>query len=279
MEKKVDFDMIYLYMKKIFLTLFFLSILFIPKVVDGQDIFSANIPGVTCGVANDTTGKDLCCNLPKIVDCDGPLVKFASDSANVISFLKTIVPALGFVSDKLSEGLDNCKIVDNYLSQEGNNSSCISGEPKTVSVNHGRGGTTTACKCTDTTSANPNTAMTEMCAQYLTLSSASLNELKSCLSCANTNGMWTGMGCLPLDLNTLITSFVLTTGIGIGGSFALLCIIYAAFMMQSSEGNPEKLKKAQEMITSCIMGLMLIIFSVFIMKLIGVNILRIPGFK
>jgi len=49
-------------------------------------------------------------------------------------------------------------------------------------------------------------------------------------------------------------------------------------MMQSSQGNPEKLKKAQEMITSCIMGLMLIIFSVFILKLIGVNILKIPGF-
>jgi len=114
-----------------------------------------------------------------------------------------------------------------------------------------------------------------MCEKYL---SANLAEATSCVRCASGNGMWTGMGCLPLDLNTLIGSFVLSTGIGIGGIFALLCIIYSAFMMQSSQGNPEKLKKAQEMITSCIMGLMLIIFSVLIMKIIGVNILRIPGF-
>ena len=39
------------------------------------------------------------------------------------------------------------------------------------------------------------------------------------------------------------------------------------------------LKKAQELITSCIMGLMLIIFSIFILRLIGVDILKIPGFE
>ena len=50
-------------------------------------------------------------------------------------------------------------------------------------------------------------------------------------------------------------------------------------MMQTSQGNPEKLKKAQEMLTSCIMGLMLIIFSVLILRLIGVDILKIPGFN
>lgn len=266
-------------MRKIILLIFvFLFLFFIPQTIRGQDIFSQNIPGVTCGIANDTTGKDKCCSLPKIVDCNDPLMKFASEVASAAAFLKAIIPGLKPFSDAVSKAGDNCIIVDKYLTQQGNNSSCISGEPKTVLVSGTGGGTSTACKCTDTTSTNSNTAITELCAQYLSLSSVSLNELKSCLSCANTNGMWTGMGCLPLDLNTLITSFVLTSGIGIGGGFALLCIIYAAFMMQSSEGNPEKLKKAQEMMTSCIMGLMLIIFSVFILKIIGVNILRIPGF-
>ena len=133
------------------------------------------------------------------------------------------------------------------------------------------------CKCIDTKANNPNQAMLEMCSKYLT-SSINANELRNCFNCANSNGIWTGLGCLPLEIDRLIGNFILTAGIGVGGGFALLCIIYAAFMMQSSQGNPEKLKKAQEMITSCIMGLMLIIFSVFIMKLIGVNILRIPGF-
>jgi len=86
------------------------------------------------------------------------------------------------------------------------------------------------------------------------------------------------MGCVYTDTKDFIEKTVFGLGIGLAGGFALLCIIYAAFMMQSSQGNPEKLKKAQELITSCIMGLMLIIFSVFILRLIGVSILKIPGF-
>jgi hypothetical protein len=107
-------------------------------------------------------------------------------------------------------------------------------------------------------------------------------EYNNCIACligsSGTVGIWTGMGCIYTDTKAFIQETVLKVGVGLAGGFALLCIIYAAFMMQSSQGNPEKLKKAQEMITSCIMGLMLIIFSVFILKLIGVNILKIPGF-
>jgi len=168
--------------------------------------------------------------------------------------------------------------MNKFINEQNNeDAACISGKPM-IGDQSTSDFSNANCKCVDKLMTNPSQAMIEMCTKYLSLASTNLNELKNCLSCANRNGMWTGMGCLPLDLNTLISSFVLSTGIGIGGIFALLCIIYSAFMMQSSQGNPEKLKKAQEMITSCIMGLMLIIFSVLIMKIIGVNILRIPGF-
>lgn len=104
-------------------------------------------------------------------------------------------------------------------------------------------------------------------------------EQSSCLSCVtDKKGIWTAVGCLESDISSLIKNTIFGWGVGLAGGFALLCIIYAAFQMQSSQGNPEKLKKAQEMLTSCIMGLILIIFSVFILRLIGVSILRIPGF-
>lgn len=103
-------------------------------------------------------------------------------------------------------------------------------------------------------------------------------EISICSSCLQAGGVWTGIGCIYANTSDFIQKTLLGWGIGLAGGLALLCIIYAAFQMQSSQGNPEKLKKAQEMITSCIMGLMLIIFSVFILRLIGVNILRIPGF-
>lgn len=104
-------------------------------------------------------------------------------------------------------------------------------------------------------------------------------EVSSCLGCINLGGVWTGLGCVQGTVGGFIRDTVFSLGVGLAGGVSLLCLIYSAFMMQSSQGNPEKLKKAQEMITSCIMGLMLIIFSIFILRLIGVNILRIPGFK
>lgn len=251
-------------MKKIVLIITSLFLLFfIPSTAYGQNIFNFkdNIPGMTCGVAGDTTGKDKCCAIQSGFQCDNTAISFGSG-------LIQYIPVVGkYIVDYKA----NCQKVADFIEQN-NDQACISGESTSTNFSDPN------CKCIDPNINNPNVAMIEMCTKYLSFSSSSVNELSRCLSCANNNGMWTGMGCLPLDINRLISSFVLSTGIGIGGLFALLCIIYSAFMMQSSQGNPEKLKKAQEMITSCIMGLMLIIFSVLIMKIIGVNILRIPGF-
>ena len=250
-------------MKKIILSIILLFfIYFVPNIAYGQNVFNINsfVPGVGCGIAGDTEGHNICCNIPTAFECNHPVLQ------KLQSFLDYI-PGVG---NSVDDFLTKCKDLQTFVTKT-NDTACITGEqstPNTSSPN---------CLCVDNNISNPNQAITNMCGQYLK-ASQDANELKNCLSCAGNNGMWTGLGCLPLDLNTLISTFVLSTGIGIGGTFALLCIIYSALMMQSSQVNPDKLKKAQEMITSCIMGLMLIIFSVFIMKLIGVNILRIPGF-
>ncbi|PIZ48042.1 hypothetical protein COY29_04345, partial [Candidatus Woesebacteria bacterium CG_4_10_14_0_2_um_filter_39_14] len=67
--------------------------------------------------------------------------------------------------------------------------------------------------------------------------------------------------------------FVLKWAVGIGGGIAFLLIIYAGFMIMTSAGNPERLKAGQELLTSAISGLILLIFSVVILKIIGVDIL------
>jgi len=103
------------------------------------------------------------------------------------------------------------------------------------------------------------------------------SEKSECITCSQ-HGIWTAIGCVDFKLNNFIKDTVFSWGIGLAGIVALLCIIYSAFQLQVSQGNPEKIKKAQELLTSCIMGLMLIIFSVFILRLIGVDILKIPGF-
>lgn len=249
-------------MKNVLIIIALMFVIFSTTTVVNSQNITDNVPGLTCGVAGDVTGKDKCCSIQTSFRCDHPVLTYLQGMLNLI-------PGVGGI---VNNYLSSCKGVEDYVKQN-NNVACISGEPSTSNFSD------PSCKCVDPKiTSNVNVAMAEMCYKYLG-SSTQVGELKGCLSCSSQNGIWSGMGCLPLDINTLIGGFVLSTGIGVGGGFALLCIIYAAFIMQSSQGNPEKLKKAQEMITSCIMGLMLIIFSVFIMRLIGVNILRIPGFK
>ena len=65
--------------------------------------------------------------------------------------------------------------------------------------------------------------------------------------------------------------------LGLSGGLALLLIIYSGFQLIESRGNPEKLEAAREQLTSAIIGLLFIIFSLVIIQMIGVDILNLPG--
>ena len=80
-----------------------------------------------------------------------------------------------------------------------------------------------------------------------------------------------------LDL-TYHVNKILNHAIGIGGVVAFILIIVGAFQIILSAGNPDRVKAGKELITSAIAGLFLIIFAVFILKLIGYDILKIPEF-
>ncbi|MGB6838995.1 MAG: pilin [Microgenomates group bacterium] len=88
----------------------------------------------------------------------------------------------------------------------------------------------------------------------------------------------TAIGCIPINDTNAFIGFILKWAIGIGGGIAFLLILFAGFQIMTSSGNPEKLKAGQELMTSAIAGLILLIFSVFILKIIGVDILQLPGF-
>ena len=87
----------------------------------------------------------------------------------------------------------------------------------------------------------------------------------------------TAIGCIPISNTGDFVGFILGWGIGVGGGIALLLIIYAGFMIMTSTGNPERVQAGQELLTSALAGVIMLVFSVFILRLIGVDILRIPG--
>lgn len=91
------------------------------------------------------------------------------------------------------------------------------------------------------------------------------------------SGIKTELGCIqtnPVDLFEKIFSI----GSGMAGGIAFLLILAGAFQIMTSAGNPEKLNEGKEMVTGAITGLLLVIFSIFLLKVVGVDILCIPGF-
>lgn len=139
-------------------------------------------------------------------------------------------------------------------------------EPCVYGIAEGKGN---QCKCIS------KSALSALCTSYLRGS----GEYSQCVQCTeNKGGLWTGAGCLRVTTAGFIQDTLLGLGVGIAGIVAILCIIYSAILLQTSGGSPERIKKAREYLTNCIIGLLIIIFSVFILRLIGVNILQIPGF-
>ena len=100
-------------------------------------------------------------------------------------------------------------------------------------------------------------------------------EIPSCTLSGGGTGLDTAIGCIPIEDPDAFIGFILRWAIGIGGGIAFLLIIYASFTIMSSRGNPERLKAGQELLTSAIAGIIMIIFSIFILRVIGVNILGI----
>ncbi|MBI3069777.1 MAG: hypothetical protein HYY87_00535, partial [Candidatus Levybacteria bacterium] len=66
--------------------------------------------------------------------------------------------------------------------------------------------------------------------------------------------------------------------LSLSGGIALLLIILSGYKLMFSQGNPEKAQEAKETLTAAIVGLLFIIFSLAILQVIGVDILKIPGF-
>jgi len=91
--------------------------------------------------------------------------------------------------------------------------------------------------------------------------------------------IYTAIGCIPIDDSGALIGWILRWAIGIGGGIAFILILVAGFQIMTSRGDPQRLQAGKELLTSAIAGILLIIFSVFILEVIGVDILGIPGFN
>ncbi len=88
----------------------------------------------------------------------------------------------------------------------------------------------------------------------------------------------TALGCIPISINGFI-GWIVPSLFGIIGGIAFLIMIYGFIMMSASDGDPKKAQAAKETITAAITGLLLSIFAIFLVRLIMLYILKLPGVK
>ena len=99
-------------------------------------------------------------------------------------------------------------------------------------------------------------------------------------SCPTAGGehIFTGIGCIHTAPDWL-ASGLLDAAIKMGGGVAFIFLLIGAFHLITSGGEPEHIEHAKEQITAAIAGLLLIVFSVVILRVVGIDILGIPGFE
>jgi len=90
------------------------------------------------------------------------------------------------------------------------------------------------------------------------------------------NKINTALGCVPVTIGEFVP-WLLNILFGIAGGIAFLLMVYGFILVATSGGDEKKVAGAKETITSAIVGLLVCIFSIFILRLITVNILKIPG--
>lgn len=100
----------------------------------------------------------------------------------------------------------------------------------------------------------------------------------SIASCSGGKGFQTAIGCIPVESPQAFATFFIKWAMGIAGGISLVLIGYSGFIIMTSSGNPQKMQAGKELLTSAVSGLGLILFGIFALRFIGVDILQIPGF-
>ncbi|MCX7996193.1 MAG: pilin [Patescibacteria group bacterium] len=256
----------------------FLVVLVLGVVVFGgvAPVSAAPTPSptpITCGIAGDPD-RNKCCpqvNVRQVI---------RGNVGNVSRVVDPVSTILIGIFDLFLQNSDGISLIENLQIQ------CVNGVPDPATAEDPN-----ACTCIIPEKPVLNTSMALLCKRYIK-PDVRPDEYRKCMECAAGNyeqagtsetasgfgGYYSAIGCVPTRLENFISNFVLRVGIGIAGMVSLACIIYSAILLQVSQGNPDTIQKARDQITSCIIGLLMIIFSIFILRIIGVEILRIPGF-
>ncbi|MCE7897732.1 MAG: hypothetical protein DPW11_02440 [bacterium] len=87
----------------------------------------------------------------------------------------------------------------------------------------------------------------------------------------------TALGCLPYEYRAFITT-LLRFLVGISGGISLIVMLTGVIRLITSSGDSKQVQSGRELFTAGIAGLLLVIFSVSLLRLFAADILKLPGF-
>lgn len=159
----------------------------------------------------------------------------------------------------------------NICTDPARNINPVTGEPTGLQCN----GDYAECPgCPQDTAPKPQLPdLTPLCAQL------PAEYLTACNTCKKDGKIYTAIGCVPTDFTSVINDYVFKYGIGIAGGIAFLRFLYGCFLILTSSGNSETVEESRAIIMSALAGLFLIIFSVFFLRTVGIDIFKIPGWR
>lgn len=95
------------------------------------------------------------------------------------------------------------------------------------------------------------------------------------------------LGCIKTDLGSFreegaaqsLIQKLLDFIFAVGGALAFAYLLYGAFLILTSQADPERLNQGKKAALGAIVGLIFSLFAVFIIKILSLGILKIPGFE
>lgn len=91
------------------------------------------------------------------------------------------------------------------------------------------------------------------------------------------NSINTALGCIPVGSPSAFVMWAIPRLLTMVGGIAFLLMLFGAIQIIVSNGDPKQVQSGSQMITSAIGGLVFAIFSLFILRLVAIDILHIPG--
>lgn len=87
----------------------------------------------------------------------------------------------------------------------------------------------------------------------------------------------TALGCLPYERVAFISA-ILGFLVGISGAIALVTMLIATIQIMTASGDTKKIQAGRDLFSSAVAGLLFLIFSVSLLRLIAGDIIKLPGF-